>query len=479
MLATFTSVEHELKSLVRGECFFDAGTRELYSTAASWYKIQPVGVVFPRDVEDVQVVIRFCYDNEIPMIPRGAGTGLAGQAVGMGIVLDFTKQMNAVLKVEENSIDVQPGLVLQTLNEQLAARGKFFPIDPASGSLCTLGGMIATNAAGAHGLKYGATKDHVESLDIVLSDGELATIQVNPPDAHPVTTFSGVYNELRNLLLPKRDLFRQQFPKVAKNSSGYNLVEATQDGNLDLRKLLVGSEGTLAVVVSATLNTTQRPGHQIGALAYFADYESTVDATVKALEFQPAAIEILDRTFFSLGLADPSARLVRPEARTMLYFEFEGDRLDELMQASEGLKESIKQFHPLEFVFLKTEQDRSAFWNLREDVSKKLNLTETFGKSSFIEDVTVPLTALPEYFGGLSKILSGHGIKFSAYGHAGAGNIHCATFVDLANQQHYRAVDLIAAEVSDLAISLGGTLSGEHGDGFVRTPFLERLYGAE
>jgi FAD/FMN-containing dehydrogenase len=481
MLAPFTSVETKLPSLIQGECFFDAETRDRYSTAASWYKIQPVGVVLPRDVTDIQAVVRYCAENEIPLIARGAGTGLAGQAVGMGIIIDFTRWMNHIEHVRHESATVQSGVILGLLNHHLASQGVFFPVDPASGSLCTIGGMIATNAAGAHGLKYGATKDNILSLDVVLSTGEVATISGPCEQTDESSTLASITRELEALLLPRRDLIVSRFPRVAKNSSGYNLLDATAGKHLDLRKLLVGSEGTLALVVGATLKLMPLPRYRTGTLAYFVDYESTVEATMKALELQPAAIEILDRTYFSLGkgLQERVERLLRQEAQTMLYFEFEGDDQKEIEDQSVRLTAMLEDVHPLAVVTLNATMDRSAFWRLREEVSKQLNLSDTFGKSSFIEDVAVPVAALPQYVRGLSAILNRYGIRFSAYGHAGSGNIHCATFVDLTNPEHYRAIDRIASEVAELAISLGGTLSGEHGDGYVRTPFLERLYGEE
>jgi FAD/FMN-containing dehydrogenase len=480
MVTSFSTVERELSSRIKGECFFDDGTRDRYSMAASWYKIQPVGVVLPKDADDVRAVVRYCAENEIPLIPRGAGTGLAGQAVGMGIILDFTKWMNHIERHDGSTATVQAGIVLKNLNQTLAPGGVFFPIDPASGSLCTIGGMIATNAAGAHGLKYGATKDHVVSLDVVLSTAERVTIE-RPEKAAIHPTLARLRHALEDLLLPNRALITSQFPRVAKNSSGYNLVDAIAGKTIDIRKLLVGSEGTLAVIVGATLQLSPLPPHRIGALAYFADYESTVDATVEALELQPAAIEILDRTYFALGaqLGESVQRLLRLEAQTMLYFEFEGNNPHELEALLQQLAATLQKFRPLDVLVLETPEARDSFWNLREEVSEQLNLTDTFGKSSFIEDVAVPVPSLPQYFRGLSEILNRYGIPFSAYGHAGAGNIHCATFVDITNPDHYRVIDLIAAEVNDLAISLGGTLSGEHGDGYVRTPFLERLYGEE
>jgi len=481
MLTPFTSIGHELQSLVKGECFFDNQTREKYSTAASWYKIQPVGVVFPRDVQDVQAVVRYCYEHEIPLIARGAGTGLAGQAIGMGIILDFTQHMNAVVRISDTTVEVEPGIVLQTLNQRLASSGKFFPVDPASGSLCTIGGMIATNAAGAHGLKYHATKDHIESLTVVLSNGEVVTIDAATEHTLSNSTLSNIRNELQTLLFWNKQLINEKFPKVAKNSSGYNLPDSIANDHLDLRKLIVGSEGTLAIVVGASLKLSATPKHRVGALAHFKDYESTVEATVKALDKKPAAIEILDQTYFSLGsgMGPETDNLLRQDAQTMLYFEFEGDLPEILEEQVLQLKQYLDEFQPLDYIPLKTERERTMFWSLREEISKRINLTDAFGKASFIEDCTVPIAQLPAYIRGLRTILSRHDIRYSAYGHAGAGNIHCATFVDLTNPLHYRVIDAIASEVTDLVIMLGGTLSGEHGDGYVRTPFLERLYGTE
>ncbi len=483
MVSTFTTVENELKSLIKGDCFFDEVTREKYSTAASWYKIRPVCVVFPRDIEDVQAVVRLCDENEIPLIARGAGTGLAGQAIGMGIILDFTKHMNQIIDAADDAARVQPGAVVETLNEKLRPQDKFFPIDPASGNLCTIGGMIATNAAGAHGIKYGSMKDHVESMTVVLANGDLASIKqtYSNTELERQAHFENIFTSTRSLLMNHRNLIVQRFPKVAKNSSGYNLLGAVKTRSFDIRKIIIGSEGTLAVVVEAELSLSILSRSRIGAIAFFADYESTVDATLNALEQGPSAIEILDHTYLMHGqkLDGNYKEFIRLDAKAMLYFEFEGDSLAELEKSIVRLKTALASCRPLEFRVLKTKNERERFWKLREDVAHYLNLVKSSGKTSFIEDVTVPLANLPAYMKNLEKILSKYKIEFSAYGHAGSGNIHCAAFVNLKDPDTYRIIDQVASEVSELAISLGGTLSGEHGDGFVRTPFLERLYGSE
>ncbi len=476
MLQTFRSVAAELRSRVRGECFFDEDTRLKFSTAACWYKIIPVGVVAPIDAEDVQSVVRFCNEAGIAVIPRGGGTGLAGQAIGMGIILDFTRLMNRVQSVSDEYVHVQPGVILTDLNNRLRPTGRFFPIDPASEKLCTLGGMIGTNAAGAHGVRYGATKDHVEELSIVLSNGDV--VNIGPPGSSQSSSefYSQILDTIDEPLRSNRDLILQKFPKVEKNSSGYNLRDAIYSEGLDTRKLIIGSEGTLAVVVEAKLKTAKIPTYRMGLLAYFKDYESTLEATLRGLEAHPSAIEILDRTYFLLG---SDQRLIQSEAQTMLYYECENDSREALMHDVENLRTILATLHPLHVVELETEAEREQLWQLREEVSETINLTKSKGKTSFIEDVAVPLFQLPAYMRGLQNILNRYNIGFSLYGHAGSGNIHCATFADPTNLDHYRVIDTIASEVNDLAISLGGTLSGEHGDGFIRSPFLERLYGKE
>lgn len=478
MSPSYPTIERNLPSLVQGECFFDGETLERYSTSACWYKIQPIAVVHPQHSQDVQQVARFCQENDIALIPRGAGTGLAGQAIGLGIIVDFMPHMNKLVGVYDTTATIQPGIILEQLNNLLRPKGKFFPVDPASGSLCTVGGMIATNAAGSHGVKYGATKDHVESLKVVLANGEMVTIDARG-GASPNRTYQEIYTTLQNILFEKRAEILHGFPKVQKNSSGYNLYDAVQSEQLDARKLIVGSEGTLAIVVEATLKLAPPPKHIFGAVAYFADYESTVEATVKALEINPSAIELLDHTYIKFGkglnpLADASLEY---NAKSMLYFEFEIDEPREGEKLYNQLKATLSSSKPVAILPLKTQEERQQLWDLRETVSRQINYEKLFGKTSFIEDITVPVINLPAYMKGLKEILTTHGIGFSAYGHAGSGNIHCATFIDLNNLEHYRKIDVVATEINDLAISLGGTLSGEHGDGYVRTPFLERLYG--
>ena len=471
MAVAYAVIEREIQARLKGDCLFDDQARLQYSTTASWYRINPIGIVFPRDSEDVRTVARICRDAGIAIIPRGGGTGLAGQAVGFGIILDFTRYMNRIVGRSEHSVTVQPGLILDALNRELSDSQSFFPVDPTSASLCTLGGMIATNASGWHGLRYGPTADHVESLTVVTSDGELETVE------GPAGGFERLRPALQDLIAPHRAEILRRFPRVKKNSSGYNLPGLISSNPFDLRRLFAGSEGTLTIITEARLETLPRPPHRIGAVATFRSYGESVDAILHALPLNPSAIEILDRSFLLAGenLPGIKSRSISPGDAALLYFEFEGNSKESLETLVNDLR---RQLGSAALDILRTDDAREEFWDLRTRISKALNLESSFGKSSFIEDVTVPVERLGRYLEELARILDRHHISFTAYGHAGVGNIHCGTFVDLKNPQHLRTIDAVASEVTNLAISLGGTLSGEHGDGFVRTPFLERVYGS-
>jgi len=481
-MPSFRSIEKELRSRLEGEVFLDDKTRREYSTAACWYRIAPIAVVFPKHAQDVAHVVRLCHDNDIAVIPRGAATGLAGQALGFGVVLDFTKHMNRMIAATPDTARVEPGIVYADLINQLKPFNRFFPIDPASGSLCTLGGMIGTNAAGYHGLKYGATKDFVSELELVLSNGEIVSIGTRETDQ------SGgglLWEEIRSrippLIVQNRDLIRSGFPAVPKNSSGYNLIDAAATDPPDLTKLVIGSEGTLAMVTGATLKLLTPPPVRVGAIVYFSSYESAVEGIVAGKNLSPTAIEILDQTYVRLaaGFSKETDALIRSDSPVMLYFEFEGEDRAAQEKLLGDLNRILRSSSLLSFLPLPLEDQQQALWRLRERASQAINLEKSTGKTSFIEDVTVPLAHLSAYLHSLRSLLTRHHIEYSIYGHGGVGNIHCAAFVDLKKIEHYRVIDSIASEVADLALSFGGTLSGEHGDGFVRTPFLERMYGKE
>jgi FAD/FMN-containing dehydrogenase len=490
MLMTPSSIERDLRSIIDGDVLSDVASRDAYSTAACIYKIRPVAVVVPRTPEDVQKVTEYAYDHQVPVIPRGGASGLAGQAVGFGIILDFVKYLNTIIEVnaEENWVRVEPGVLLDDLNRNLSGLGKLLPPDPASSNQCVIGGMIGTNAAGVHGLKYGATKDCTLSLTVVLSDGEVIEVNATPgsrrasrdPQSHQVDSrFNG---KLEGLLLDKRGLIASHYPRVKKNSSGYNLLDAVKPDRIDLIKLLVGSEGTLGVVVEAKLGIADIPKAKASGLAYFRDHERMTEAVLASLQLKPVAVELMDKTLLDLarGRSPIVERFIEENARAILLFEFEGGTVDEAQGRLEQLRQLLLEKLRLAFTFRENPENLGSLWEMRKAATHILEEMQTdTKKASFIEDVTVPIEAFPEYTRKLASILHSHDISYSIYGHAGVGNIHCEPFLDLRKPEHRALLDVVAGEVFDLAISVGGTLSGEHGDGYVRTPFLERLYGPD
>jgi FAD/FMN-containing dehydrogenase len=485
MISRFVSIENELQSLVKGDAWFDNAMRETYSTATCMYKILPVGIVAPKDTEDVQNIVRFCRENRIAVIPRGGGTGLAGQAVGFGIVLDFTKYMNHVVKIsdETNSATVQAGCILNDINVLLQPRGKSYPIDPQSAKLCTIGGNIATNAAGAHGLHYGATKDQITKLSLVLSNGDVA--EVFPLESSNILTNEGmeIFSGAKNILQSHQTLIERKKPRVTKISSGYNVYEALSNKNFNAVRLLCGSEGTLAIVTEAELRLHPIPATKVAAAAYFPTYEATAKATQIALEFSPAAIELLDKSYADAGkgMSETIDRFIDGDFQTMLLIEFEGELKEQLTFSAEALH-AVLQKHSLlsRWILLENDNERKEAWRLREEVSARLNTRlSALRKISTIEDGIVPVQNLPAYMKGLKRILDTHAIPFTLYGHAGSGNIHCSMFVEIETDEGRTKLEIVTREVFDLITQLDGSLTGEHGDGFVRTPFLKQAFGDE
>ena len=483
MYSTFTTIEKGLRQLVKGDVWFDIEKRKEYSTAKCLYRIMPVGVVAPKDTDDVRHIITLCAENDIAVIPRGGGTGLAGQAVGFGLILDFTKHMNHVLSVSEetSSVTVEAGCILSDLNAILQPTKTFYPIDPQSARTCTVGGTIATNAAGAHGLRYGSTKNQLKNLTAVFSNGDLCSVNPIEEHSHLSAETERRFMETKKLLVREKEVLRGHVPKVEKSSSGYNIFEAMSGDNFDATRLLCGSEGTLAIVTQATLNIEAVPETRAAALAYFESYEKTAEAIQVAREFSPSAIELLDKSYTEIGkgISPLSDRFINRDFKTMLLIEFEGGK--EVGECLNDLHAALLRSDLLlDWHTLESNDERIAMWQLRETATEQLNaLPSRQRKISTFEDGAVPVRNLPSYLAGMKTILEKYSIPFIAYGHAGSGHIHCTTIGEIETESGRKLIDDATREMFDLIIRLDGTLSAEHGDGFVRTPFLERAFGPD
>ena len=348
--------------------------------------------------------------------------------------------------------------------------------------------MIATNASGSHGLRYGATKNYVLSLRAVLSNGEILEID-HGSNGELASSFSpspsigrSIIDPLKRLLLSHKDAIFSRYPDVKKNSSGYNLLDSVKTDRLDLTKILTGSEGTLAVIVGAKLRIVDIPRARSAGLVSFQNYDSMTETVLAALPLSPAAIELVDKTL--LDLAREQSTVVEgfapDDTQALVLFEFEGETAEEAETKLNDLWNSLPRNLRLASASRAKPEHLESFWTVRKEATRILETVQSpTKKASFIEDVTVPVSLLQDYLKGLTSILRSHEVSFSIYGHAGVGNVHCEPLLDLRRSDHRVLLDVLGNEVFDLALLLGGTLSGEHGDGFVRTPYLERLYGRE
>jgi len=474
------AVASDLSKKISGEVLFDDISRVLFSTAACMYQIKPIGVVIPKNLDDVIYTVKYCKDNSIPLIGRGAGTSLAGQSIGHGIVLVFNKYFKNISSVnpETNSVHVEPGVVLAELNKRLASVNLMFGPDPSSGNQCTIGGMIGTNAAGAHTVKYGATKDNILELEVVTADGELVSFKGG---LHEPST--AIEKKIFDLISPSYQTIKDHFPRVSKNSSGYNLLESVSKDGVDLTRLVCGSEGTLGVVVGATLKLVPVPKAKTNLIAYFKSYVDAGTAAVESLRFNPSAVEMLDKTFTraAMGIDPDIDALLKHDFVSILIFEFEEGTKEKAEQKIFELENDLRRLKLSDKIIIpRNSSEMTRLWRIRKEASAIFYRIETPGKkTSFVDDVAVPVNKFPDYLLGAQRIFSNYKLDCAFYGHAGSGNTHAIALLDLKKPDHIAKIDPISSEIYDLTISLGGTLSGEHGDGLLRTPFLERLYGKE
>jgi FAD/FMN-containing dehydrogenase/Fe-S oxidoreductase len=504
----------DLEAVVEGEVRFDEYSRQLYATDASIYEVLPIGVVFPRSTEDVAAVVSYCADREIPVLPRGGGTSLAGQTVNEAVVLDLSRHMDALVETrpDERRARAQVGITLGDLNAALAADGLKFAPDPAWGDKSVLGGAIGNNSTGAHSLKYGKTDAYIEECEVVLADGTVTTFgEVTREELQERADPEGdlearIYAELDRILEEEQEEIDARYPDLKRNVSGYNLdwvvQELREDGVVNLASLLAGSEGTLGVVTEAEVSLEPIPETKSMALLAYDDLIEAMEDVSDILEHDPAAVEILDDVLVDMAsetaeFADVVTML--PEGTTaVLLVEFyadddaEGkqkvadllaDRTDGLATEAEPtdggvtLSAPVRAFDALE---AHDETERQRFWKLRKSGLPILLSRTTDAKHvAFIEDTAIPPERLPEYFADFQAMLNEHDTFASFYAHAGPGVLHIRPLVNTKTVEGVEQMETIADEVTDLVVKYGGSVSGEHGDGRARTQWNKKLYGED
>lgn len=508
-------IARDLRSLIRGDVEFDPVSRRLYATDAGLSQMEPLGVVSPRDAEDVARLVAYCADRGLSVVPRGMGSGLNGAAVGAGIQVDFTRYMDSVLEVAPDAswVRVQPGLVLASLNRHLRRHGAFFAPDPSSENHCSLGGMIGTNASGARTVAYGATKDHVLALDVVLADGSLfkaRPIKLDGDEMSAFITEPTLAGKAFGTVLPElradKDAIYARMPRVVKNSCGYR-VEAilgdtgisgaaapshagragaaqgsVEPGLAHLQKLFIGAEGTLGIVTEATLNLVPLPATRGIAMAYFPSVFAVGEAVPGILALLPTAVEIMDSRFLAVVRENDSRvdAMLPEHTDTAILIEFEGHDDAELDDKFAVLGRHLEGTAALKLVRATTAAETEHLWKVRKSaVALMQRMPGPRQPLPFIEDITVHPTELPACVDFLQKLFDREGVSAVMVGHVGDGNLHTRPVLDPKDPADCRMMQLLYDEISAYVLGVRGTMSGEHGDGLVHTSRIQEMYGEE
>ena len=480
----------ELKGLVRGEVRFDPMTRALYSTDASIYQVEPIGVVLPRGEEDVIAVIETAARHGVPVLPRGGGTSLAGQAVGRAVVLDFSKYMRRVLEIDaaQGWVRTEPGIILDELNLHLEPHGVQFAPDPSTSNRGNVGGALGNNSCGAHSILWGKTVDNVVELDVVLSDGSRA--RLGPLTREQVRARAcadglegGIYRRLVEIGESERGEILARYPNIQRRVSGYNLDELTGDDGFDSARFLIGSEGTLATITEAKLKVVPLPPFKGLAVLHFRDVNESMEATVAALELAPAAVELVDEMIVKQARSNLAySRMmdfVEGEPGALLLAEFYGDSEAEVESKLDGIERRMAVGGLGYAVRRMTDPAQQArVWAVRKaGLGLMMNVTGDAKPLPFVEDTAVAPEHLPEYVRRFDEIVRDHGTTAGYYGHASVGCLHIRPLIDLKRGDDVARMESIAAAVSDLVLEFGGAMSGEHGDGLVRSVWNEKMFG--
>jgi FAD/FMN-containing dehydrogenase len=462
----------------RGRFLVDGPALDAHAAASGVLRARPAAVAIPAHVEDVVALVRWAAAEGIGLVPRGAGTGMPGGNVGPGVSIDMVSEMRVVEPLEPGSsiIRVEPGATHAELNAACLPLGLHLPVDPSSGRRCTIGGMIANNSAGAHSVKYGAMRSWVHSLDLVLANGTTATVvRGRRPASHAL---GAILDQLEATLLPERERIVRDWPRVRKNSSGYSIKEYLETG--DAVDLIVGSEGTLAMIVGAEIRLAPIAPARGVALVEHASLDAVGETIQRLLPLAPATCELLDRTFLQM-VRDGGYQADFPlgsDPEALLLVEMEGGSIVEVEQQLDAVRAAAID---AERVSIAVDPERQLrFWDIRRAASP-LIASRADGRVSmqFIEDGVVPVDRLADYIRLLRDVLSRHDLPAVIFGHAGDGNLHVNPLVDTAAPRWRIVLESVLHEVAEGVARLGGTLAGEHGDGRLRAPLLETIWGPE
>ena len=500
----------ELRKRIAGDIRLDLASRVLYSTDASIYQIEPLGVVIPRTQDDLQAAIELAAKYRVSVVPRGAGTSLAGQAIGEGLILDCSRWLDRVLELDPDRrvARVEPGVVLSTLNLEAGRFGLQFGPDPASAERATMGGVVANNATGAHSIIYGMTADHLVSANVLLADGSSASFGTLEEDRKPEpaaskvgqgrearmrSRYATILNVAREIRSGHKQAIVDRFPRTWRNSAGYrinyllpwapaappgwsgsNYPYVAQDTELNLAHLLAGSEGTLAVFRDVTVSLVPKPKHTILGILAYEDVAAACDAVPGLLLRSPSAVELIPRLILEAARRIPSyasqMSWLRADPTAILVVEFAGDDLSTLRQQVEQLGSDVN--------IAATAGEQAMVWGTRKAGLGLLDSSPRAARpTSFVEDCAIPVEQLGAFVREMQRIMDEHDARGGIHGHASAGCLHIRPVLDLKTGTGRRRLRQMAEETVRLTLRLGGAMSSEHGDGMARGEWLRETYG--
>ena len=479
-----------LRREIEGEVWFDPASRGRYSTDASIYQIEPIGVVAPRSAEDIARAIAICREAGAPVLPRGAGTSQCGQTVGEAVVVDTSKHLDRVVHFDEEArrVTVQPGIVLDGLNAWLKPRGLFFPVDVSPANRATIGGMAGNNSCGSRSIRYGNMVHNVHAISAILAHGSavrFGEVTGNLAGFTGDEHYSDLVQRMRALGAREAEEIGRRFPALLRRVGGYNIDTLATGGAHNMAHLLVGSEGTLGFFTEIELDLQPLPTHRVLGICHFPTFHEAMSATQHIVALDPSAVELVDRTLIELAreiaaFRPAVERFVRGTPDALLLVEFAGEdraalfsrlaRLGELM-ADLGFPGAVVE--AVEPAF------QRAVWEVRKAGLNIMMSMKGDGKPvSFVEDCAVRLEDLAEYTRRLDAIFARHGTRGTWYAHASVGTLHVRPIIDLKVEDGASTMRAIAEECFEMVREYRGSHSGEHGDGIVRSEFHEAMFGA-
>lgn len=504
-------LKEEIKKIFKGEVFDDEKTRHTYENDASLFEVTPEIVTHPKDRDDIRSLVSFISENKknnpkLSMTARAAGSGMSGGSLNESIILDVTKNINHIGKVEDSKITVEPGAFYRDMEKETLKSNLLMPSYPASKELCAVGGIVSNNSSGEKTLNYGSTKDYVQELKVILSDGNEYTFEPLTKDELEAKMAQGdyegeIYRKIFELIENNKEKIEGAKPNVSKNSTGYSIWDVWDGETFDLSKLIVGSQGTLGIVTETKFKLVKPKTHSTLLVVFLKDFNSLAEIVNKVLKHKPESFESYDDHTFGLairffpdmvkslktGIISLGFRLI-PEffmvltgglPKLVLLAEFTGDSEEEVKKMAEEAEKDLEEFG-VKSRITSSAKDAGKYWTIRRESFNLLRHHVKKGRTApFIDDTVVRPESLPKFLPRLNEIMNNYDITYTIAGHIGDGNFHIIPIMDFTEPESKKIFEELTEKVFDLVFEFGGSMAGEHNDGIIRTPYLKKMYGEE